>query len=84
MQIQLARLLGRQEPPTFLHHPLLMKTGTQKLSKADGATGLRELGAQGWTPADIVGEALFRAGLAQESRPVSAEKAWAIAVGTVA
>ena len=25
-QIQLARLLGRDEPPAFLHHPLIMKS----------------------------------------------------------
>ena len=25
-QIQLARLLGRTEPPRFLHHPLVMKS----------------------------------------------------------
>src|SRR5204862_7896609 len=34
-QIQLARLLGRAEPPAFLHHPLVMKSPTQKLSKSD-------------------------------------------------
>ena len=34
-QIQLARLLGRARPPIFLHHPLIMKSATQKLSKAD-------------------------------------------------
>jgi glutamyl-Q tRNA(Asp) synthetase len=27
-QIQLARLLGRTEPPAFLHHPLIMKSPT--------------------------------------------------------
>src|SRR5437773_923277 len=27
-QLQLARLLGRREPPLFLHHPLIMKTPT--------------------------------------------------------
>lgn len=46
-QIRLARLLGREQPPTFLHHPLIMKTATQKLSKSDGATGIRELRASG-------------------------------------
>ena len=37
-QIQLARLLGRGEPPEFLHHPLIMKSPDQKLSKSDGDT----------------------------------------------
>jgi glutamyl/glutaminyl-tRNA synthetase len=47
-QIRLARLLGRDTPPTFLHHPLIMKTAAQKLSKSDSATGVRDLRAAGW------------------------------------
>jgi glutamyl/glutaminyl-tRNA synthetase len=52
-QIRLARLLGRQTPATFLHHPLIMKTADQKLSKSDGDTGIRGLRARGWTPAQV-------------------------------
>ena len=52
-QIRIARLLGRTTPATFLHHPLLMKSPTQKLSKSDGDTGIRELRARGWTPAQV-------------------------------
>jgi glutamyl-tRNA synthetase/glutamyl-Q tRNA(Asp) synthetase len=48
-QILLARLLGRERPPVFLHHDLIMKSPTQKLSKSDGDTGVRELRARGWT-----------------------------------
>ena len=48
-QIQLARLLGRDVPPIYMHHPLVMKTADQKLSKSDGATGIRDLRAAGWT-----------------------------------
>ena len=62
-QIQLARLLGRTEPPAFLHHPLLMKTATQKLSKSDGDTGIRDLRAKGWTAARVIGHAAALAGL---------------------
>jgi len=57
-QIQLARLLGRKEPPAFLHHPLIMKSPSQKLSKSDGDTGIRELRARGWTPAQVIGAAM--------------------------
>ena len=57
-QIQLARLLGRAEPPAFLHHPLIMKSPTQKLSKSDGDTGIRDLRARGWTPAQVIEHAL--------------------------
>ncbi len=53
-QIQLARLLGRERPPVFLHHPLIMKSPTQKLSKSDGDTGVRALRARGWTRADVI------------------------------
>lgn len=59
-QIRIARLLGRERPPTFFHHALIMKTGTQKLSKSDGDTGVRDLRAKGWTPADVIDAALRR------------------------
>ena len=48
-QIRLARLLGRSTPPRFWHHPLVMKSPAQKLSKSDGDTGIRDLRAAGWT-----------------------------------
>ena len=48
-QIRLARLLGRATPPRFWHHPLVMKSATQKLSKSDGDMGIRDLRAAGWT-----------------------------------
>jgi glutamyl-tRNA synthetase/glutamyl-Q tRNA(Asp) synthetase len=57
-QIQLARLLGRDEPPEFLHHPLIMKSPDQKLSKSDGDTGIRELRARGLTPAQVIETAM--------------------------
>jgi glutamyl-Q tRNA(Asp) synthetase len=52
-QIRLARLLGRDRPAAFRHHPLIMKSPDQKLSKSDGATGIRDLRAQGWTPEEV-------------------------------
>jgi len=57
-QIQLARLLGRDEPPAFLHHALIMKSPLQKLSKSDRDTGIRELRAKGWTPAQVIEAAM--------------------------
>ena len=62
-QIQLARLLGRDAPPEFLHHPLVMKSATQKLSKADGDTSVRDLRAAGMRPADVIGRAATLVGL---------------------
>ena len=58
-QIRLARLLGRERPPAFLHHRLIMRSPHQKLSKSDGATGVRDLRARGWT-ADQVRDAARR------------------------
>jgi glutamyl-Q tRNA(Asp) synthetase len=60
-QIRLARLLGRERPATFRHHPLIMKSADQKLSKSDGDTGIRDLRARGWTPEQV--KAAARAGL---------------------
>ncbi len=53
-QIRIARLLGRTTPPTFFHHPLIMKSADQKLSKSDGDTGVRDLRARGWSARDVI------------------------------
>ncbi len=53
-QIRIARLLGRTEPPTFLHHPLIMKSAGQKLSKSDGDSGIRDLRARGWSAREVI------------------------------
>jgi glutamyl-Q tRNA(Asp) synthetase len=56
-QIRLARLLGRDIPPVFVHHPLIMKSPTQKVSKSDGDTGVRDLRALGWSPHAVIAHA---------------------------
>ena len=56
-QIRLARLLGRDTPPRFWHHRLIMKSPTQKLSKSDGDTGVRDLRASGWTREQVLEKA---------------------------
>ena len=56
-QIRLARLLGRATPPRFWHHPLVMKSPTQKLSKSDGDTGIRDLRAAGWSKEAVLEKA---------------------------
>jgi len=52
-QIRLARLLGRAAPPAFLHHALVMRDASHKLSKSDGDTGVRELRARGLRADDV-------------------------------
>jgi glutamyl-tRNA synthetase/glutamyl-Q tRNA(Asp) synthetase len=71
-QIAVARLLGRAAPPLFLHHPLLMKSPSQKLSKSDGDSGVRAFRERDWVPEDVIGLAAARAGLIPSPRAVSA------------
>jgi len=56
-QIRLARLLGRETPPRFWHHKLIMKSPAQKLSKSDNDTGVRDLRASGWTREQVLEKA---------------------------
>ena len=71
-QLALARLLGRESPPLYLHHPLIRHAGGAKLSKANRDTGIRDLRAAGNSPADVLGMAAHASGLTTESRPVEA------------
>ena len=71
-QLQIARALGRAEPPRFVHHPLLMKSATQKLSKADGDTSVRDLRGRGMTAAEVIGRAAAAAALVPHSQPIDA------------
>jgi glutamyl/glutaminyl-tRNA synthetase len=71
-QILLGRLLGRAAPPVFLHHPLILKPGGDKLSKSSGDTGIRELRAAGARPAAVLGRAAYLTGLQSEPAPVEA------------
>ena len=72
-QIRLARLLGRETMPRFLHHPLLRHSDGRKLSKSAGDTGLRELRAAGSTPADVLGLAAHQSGLQPTPAPIAAD-----------
>jgi glutamyl-tRNA synthetase/glutamyl-Q tRNA(Asp) synthetase len=71
-QIALARLLGRRAPPRFLHHPLIIKPGGDKLSKASGDTGVRELRRAGVSASEVIGRAAAAVGLIERPRSVSA------------
>jgi len=48
----LQALLGLPQP-VYRHHRLMLDGAAQKLSKSTEAAGLRELRAEGATPADI-------------------------------
>jgi glutamyl/glutaminyl-tRNA synthetase len=68
-QLRLARLLGRETPPRFMHHPLVRRVSGQKLSKADGDTAVRTLLDAGRTPAELFGLAARLAGLQADVEP---------------
>ena len=74
-QIRLGRLLGRETPPTFAHHPLILRPDGSKLSKAGRATGVREWRVAGETPADVIGEAAAAVGLIDAPRAIVATEA---------
>lgn len=82
-QILLARLLGRDAPPVYLHHALLRKPGGRKLSKADGDSGVRALRAAGWSAEQVIGAAAHALGLLPAPRPVAAAEAAALVAGQV-
>ncbi|MFL5675079.1 MAG: glutamate--tRNA ligase family protein [Chloroflexota bacterium] len=62
VQIRLAQRLGRASAATFAHHPLVRDAAGRKLSKADGATGVRELRAAGMTADEVIALATDAAG----------------------
>jgi glutamyl/glutaminyl-tRNA synthetase len=74
-QIRLGRRLGRREPPTFAHHPLVRRPDGHKLSKADNATSIGELLDDGATREALFGEAAYRVGLLPEVRALSFDDA---------
>ncbi len=69
-QQQLARLLGRPQPPRWLHHPLLYRADGRKLSKALGDTALAAHRAAGASPAALLGEAAHLVGLWPAGTPL--------------
>jgi glutamyl/glutaminyl-tRNA synthetase len=71
-QMQLGRMLGREQPPVFLHHPVVLKASGEKLSKSSGDTGVRELRAKGMSAAEVIGCAANAAGLITSPRPIDA------------
>ncbi len=72
-QIMLGRMLGRERPPVFLHHPLIRKENGAKLSKSSGDTGVRELRAAGAAPEAVLSEAAWRTGLLARPEPLGPE-----------
>lgn len=74
-QLLLAEMLGRTAPPLFLHHPLIMGSSGDKLSKSAHDTGVRELRAQGLGPEEVIGRAAAAIGLVAATRRLRAADA---------
>ncbi len=70
VQVRLARLLGRETPPRFLHHPLVRRVSGQKLSKSEGDTSVRSMLDAGESPAVLFGRAARLAGLRATDAPL--------------
>ncbi len=73
-QLRIGRLLGREEPPVFVHHPLISKPDGAKLSKASGDTGIRELRRAGVRPPTVLGRAAWLTGLLDQPRDIGVEE----------
>ncbi len=73
-QVLLSRMLGRVQPPQFLHHGLVRHPDGRKLSKASHDTSLRELQAQGASAASLLGDAAWLVGLQPSNTPISADQ----------
>jgi len=81
-QIKLARMLGRMDPPHFFHHPLIVGPNGEKLSKASGDSGVRDLRAAGEGPSHVIGRAAAAVGLIDRIRPLDASAAGVLAAAT--
>lgn len=80
-QVALGRMLGRRQPPAFLHHPLILKTGGEKLSKSSGDTGVRDLRRAGVSAEDVIGRAAAATGLLKAPAPIAARDVAALFAG---
>ena len=74
-QIALMGLLGRTEPPMYLHHPLIVDTAGKKLSKREMAHSIRQDREAGDTPQELLGRVLFHAGLQDSPSPTDLNRA---------
>lgn len=83
-QMRLGRMLGRAKPATFVHHPLILKPSGQKLSKASGDAGVRDLRAAGIRPAEVIGRAAAAVGLLESAKPVAADEVERLFQGSLA
>ena len=68
-QIALMELMGRPEPPKYLHHALIVDASGKKLSKREKAHSIRQDREAGVSPQELLGRVLFKAGLQASAAP---------------
>ncbi len=71
-QLRLRRMLGSAGRPRFAHHPLVLKSGGEKLSKSAADSGVRELRRAGLAPAHVIGRAAATVALIERPEPIAA------------
>lgn len=71
-QIYLGTLLGRSEPATFAHHPLICDDKGQKLGKRFFSEAIAKKRADGESPEALLGTAVHSVGLSQTAKPIAA------------
>ena len=71
-QLRLRRMLGGLDRPRFAHHPLILKSSGEKLSKSAADTGVRELRRAGVSAEAVIGRAAAAAGLIDQVKSIAA------------
>lgn len=69
-QIALMQMLGRETPPVYLHHPLIVDSTGKKLSKRERAHSLRQDRDAGLSKETLLGRVCFKAGLSANPAPI--------------
>ncbi len=73
-QMMLAEMLGSIHKPIIAHHGLLIDSSGKKLSKRFLSEGVIQRRLQGDLAPNVLGDALYMAGLIPKTRPVSASE----------
>ncbi len=69
-QIALMQMLGRETPPVYMHHPLIVDSTGKKLSKRERAHSLRQDRDAGLNRETLLGRVCFKAGLTANPAPI--------------
>jgi glutamyl-Q tRNA(Asp) synthetase len=80
-QILLRELLGTRPQTIFAHHPILTDALGKKLSKRVFSEGIIQRRLNGERARDVLGEALWLAGVLPKQRPVAAHEVSQILIG---